>query len=157
MAGDWEIYASDSGASCGAIAIFDDDETDKPVALVIGFDAADQRVDLYFSNWTATSVDDDTTVDLDIVFLSNRDVDDGWRDIEFRVAHADDGSVSFFSNNLNKQMLIDFAKHETILFRTQNEVSVEVFPLDGTAAAIKLLRECAFTIAGLNPKDPFLQ
>lgn len=150
--GGFRVAAMENEASCSMIAVYEDG-----THLYASFDAAKTRATVVFSSDVATSVKQDEKHKLDILMTNSRKVDDGWEDIEFTVRWLEDPrKPAFFSQNLESNFLDDLARYDGISFFIGDNM-IEGFKLDGSAAAVKALRECGFAVAGLNPKDPFLK
>lgn len=112
------------------------------------------------TNRKATSLSDGDVVNLEIIFLRNNRIDNGWGTRRFNVQKTD-GLVLFLSPLLPHPIDEDIAKATHIgLFRTSSNgepVLVAGIELPGSSKAIPKLRECAFDAANLNADDPFLK
>ncbi len=150
----WRIVPSDE--SCFAMSMYDEHQTGMTTSLSIAYNAKTKLTLVTFSNTKATSIADGAKLNLEIFLnLPNRRYDDGWGTKQF-TANVQDEIRFFISEPLEKVLLDDIAKATTIGFFTGGTL-VSSFGLDGSAKAIADLARCAFEIAGMNIKDPFLQ
>jgi hypothetical protein len=153
--GEWRIVPSDT--SCFAMKLYDEHQTDRLVTLSVHYNAKTKLSLVSFSNTKATSVEHDQKIKLDIyLFNSGWRMDDGWGTKNFTVGVVEGGARYFNSEPLEKLLLDDVAKAQTISFATDNVV-VSSFSLSGSAKAVAELRKCAFEVAAMNPLDPFLK
>ena len=110
----WEINPGDE--ACQAFKIFEEYKTGKPVSLSIIYNARTQNPILSFSNTVATSVTDGQKVTLTIFLIHPKGAaDDGWGEQPFTVRILDE-DIFFNSSVLDKEILADFAKSETLAF-----------------------------------------
>lgn len=153
--GNWTIASVNQ--TCSATALYDENRTKALSHVAIHYDARKKSSYLSFTNSKATSLNQDDKVNLTVSFKRpNGDYDEGWGETRFDVTVMPGGSRYFESQNLNFELLSDFARSKLVAFFIGTE-AVSVFPLDGSAAAIAELRKCAFEVAGLSPLDPFLK
>lgn len=153
--GEWTIDALSE--TCTATSYYNEAATGNESHVAIHYNALKKYAFLSFTNSKATSLKEGDKVKLLVAFkYPNGDYDEDWGVGEFDVNVASQGSRFFSSPIYNVQMLEDFGRARLVGFFVGDEV-VSSFPLEGSAAAIKELRKCAFEMVGLNPLDPFLK
>lgn len=153
--GDWTIDAV--GETCSATALYGENRTDALTHVSIHYNARNKTAYIAFTNSKATSLKQDEQVYLTIAFKRpNGDYDEGWGAKRFDVTVMSSGTRYFESQNLDYELVSDFARSKLVVFFIGTE-AISAFPLDGSAVAVTALKECAFEAAGLNPLDPFLK
>lgn len=149
--GQWRV--SPSGDVCAMGIVYEDG-----TAFLVRQSATRRNVVLAFESREATSRKDGEKVKLNVLAYSSSAAHTGtdWDGIEFVVRVGDDGARQFVSEGLDDKVLADIARHRTLSF-FYGDVLVKSLKLDGSARATRALRTCAYEVAGLDPRDPFVQ
>lgn len=123
--------------------------------LLLFYDYRLESVKLIFNDPGVKSLHPKDTKKLTIKFIGSDRLDDSWGEQEFMVLENLRGyEGAAFGAKFVPEMLDDLAKHSGVGFY-YGAVLLQAFPLEGTALAVKKLRECASSEAALNPSDPF--
>jgi len=147
-----------TGKACKATSYFRNRETGNPSHVYISYSAVGKFVTVGFSNSKATSLKSGDKVSLRIL-MQPLSISENWIGREFHVGVIESGARYFWSEKLPVSTVENFARATAIGFLTGQE-KVSAFSLEGSAAAVRELRKCAFEVAGLdhlNVDDPFLK
>jgi hypothetical protein len=114
---------------------------------------------IVFTNSSAKSLQDGSTVKLLIVLKKGQELNLDWGEKEFEITKSDEQIA--FMTMLSFPIDRDLAANNIIsLFRKDavgDPVIVSYVNLDGSANAIKHLFECALLASESDPNDPFLK
>lgn len=124
--------------------------------LSLQYNARKKSVWLMVTNSFATSKDDGDTTDLNIFFTKNKAISQGWENVAFTIRVLPNENRALVSAPLSNSFLDAFASSELMAVMTPRNKVVGGASLAGSSKAIHQLRRCAFKVAGLNEKDPFL-
>jgi hypothetical protein len=126
--------------------------------LTIAYDAESKTAHLMVTNKNASSVKNNQTVRLALVFVNGKSVTAPWNEnVEFTAVEMSNGSRALVSEGLDGSFLDAFSAHETFGVFTQKKALVGGYSLKGSSEAIRQLKNCAIRAAGINPLDPFAQ
>ena len=147
----WSVFSYPEEGSCEIGITPKDGEY-----LTVQYRPKLSAVTLLVTNQAATSKNDGEVVVLDILLLNDQDFTGSWKDVSFVVKVLPDGRRAIVSSILTKNFLSMFASEKFVAVVTKTGTMVGGVNLSGSAGAIKQLRACAYSAAGLNPADPFL-
>ena len=112
---------------------------------------------MLITNKSATSLSAGEEVRLNVLFMRGDKIIEHWRDATFQTHISDGDKRAFISEPLALTFLDAFAGAEYMVAMTMKNAGVGGAKLEGSAEAIRQLRNCGFAAAGLNPHDPFLK
>ena len=155
---DWSVYENVVTNSCYALRAYTTDKYGL-VMFRVSYLPAEKAVFLHFSSELTTSLPDVGTVEANIVFTDNGDElwDDLWPERTFDVEKEDTVylfTTPFVGTTQVDQILNDVSASSAVLLQ-RNEKTFSGILLDGSAQAIKNLKSCSLSLAGINPDDPF--
>ena len=155
----WDIIPDEEKQACNMFSLYTYRKSGEIAAFLITYSAKDKVASITFSNPYATSIKDETELELLMVFTSPNKLDDAWGNRNFFVLVDEKTGHRYFNSGwYDLELLSDITKSTYIaFFIPDSEELVSSFKLDGSARAIVELKKCAFEVAGLNPNDPFLK
>jgi hypothetical protein len=144
----WSIFTMD-GPSCGMAGTFEGD-----TRFFVIYHPRDDKVTLALSDENMQSLREGVEYEMETVFITGRQIDDGWGTKPFSARRFKDGVPYLIRGFEGKVMLDDIAKNNVIGFSYMGKV-IASLSLNGSAVAVQRLRECSYHRAGINPDDPF--
>lgn len=157
----WEV--GNSGERCHLMSGFGD--SSDPYYLRVDYWAQEKEVVLSVILKNGTSLTHEQELNMGIVFVDGREIDDAWGDTEFTAMVTPDFQ-QLISQPLTTEFLDDFAEAHSLGFLKEGAISdiynyedrdlLFAFQLKGSARAIQALRVCSIRASGLNTRDPFL-
>ncbi len=142
----WTVFKDDEYRTCSLITIYTTDEM-----LFVQFNNVTDSADVVFTSDKGGVLGENDERNLNIVFLKGGRVDQGWKNISFKKKKLERNA--FFAHLDGNDFLVDFAASSRIGF-FYNDEPIEVYNLEGSAIAVKKLRECA---ARYGARDPFTE
>lgn len=126
--------------------------------LAISYDPSNNRMRIGIAVPDATSLKEGEEVQLHVIFVGARKLDEDWGATRFYVS-ANGGMNQLIGSFNGRQMIRDISRNDIIAFSIDGtaERLVGSYSLDGSAAAMDALRRCSFELQGLNLNDPFLR
>lgn len=125
--------------------------------ITLAYSARQKAVRLLVTNKHATSVEAGSEVALNVAFLRGGKIVSQWPRTDFETHLVRESERAFISEPLALDFLDEFAKAEFLGILTRDGAGVAGAALEGSAEAIRHLRSCGFSAAGLDAKDPFLK
>lgn len=147
----WSIRVS--GDYCVAVTTYQDGDN-----LMIAYEPAHNRAMVSISDRDSSSLQEGDRVELHVLFVGGRRLDEDWGSVGFNV-YKNDGVSQMVGVFDGREMLRDIARYELIAFSVDGttERLVGSYSLKGSAAAMEALRRCSFEASGLNINDPFVR
>lgn len=142
----WSVFKDDQDRTCSLITIYTTEEM-----LFIQFNNVTDSADVVFTSDKGNVLGENDQRNLDIVFLKGGRVDTGWTNIPFKKKKLERNG--FFAHLNGDDFLTDFAASTKVGFFYKDE-PIEVYDLDGSAVAVRKLRECAVRYGA---RDPFTE
>lgn len=145
--GQWSIIKNDN--NCAMMASFESGSQ-----IWIGFDSGHNVTRVSVANPKFQAITDNAAYDLQVAFITNGVLDEGWGTVHARGMVLDSRTKAFIFSTQGSEILNDFAKGTTFgVWR--GEVLVTSLALDGAAVAVSELRRCAAKTLKEHPIDPF--
>ena len=140
------------GGACFASTLYKNSDL-----FVVGYNPVDDRAAIMITDADATSLNEGDEVSLYVMFFTGRKLNEDWGTNIFSVLKHN-GVSQMLGGFEGRRMIGDIARNDTIVFSIDGTTDrvVGAYKLDGSGAAMKSLRRCAFELHGLNPNDPFL-
>jgi YD repeat-containing protein len=142
----WSVYRNE--ANCSAFRLFENGE-----AVGFTYDAGGRSTRVTFSDADARSLEDGDNTSIDVLLRRpNGTVDHAWESTVFMVTVDEDERRTLSSRWLGPPALEDFGNAAYVGF-FDGEREIGVFNLEGSAAALEAVEDCATQLLGGDAQD----
>ena len=153
--GGWSVYSDANRAGCFTVISFSSEGGQTNASsLMIGKDRNSDNATLSFSNDRFKSIREGEKYSLLIYFLTGDEVDDGWGEKEFIGLRYPSGQGALTTSLNWRDLSKDISSEETVSFYFGDELA-DVFPLKGSAQAMRELDKCLGPEGSSTLSDPF--